>query len=71
MAPRESRKEDNAGRMIRRELHSKENARFLHSLPTFKLDGGLPKRLTSLLDDLRLAESSRGVGGNSSGLQRR
>jgi hypothetical protein len=67
MASQESHSEDDTERVIRREMRSKENARFLRSMPTFKLDEALPKRLASLMDDLRRAEGSRRVGGNQSG----
>jgi hypothetical protein len=67
MASRESHKEDDTERVIRREMRSKENARFLRSIPTFRLDEALPTRLASLMDDLRRAEGGRRVGGDQSG----
>ena len=67
MAPQESRNEDDTERVIRREMRSKENGSFLRSMPPFKLDDALPRRLASLMDDLRAVESGRRAGGNRSG----
>ncbi|MBS4020200.1 MAG: hypothetical protein KGZ68_18410 [Dechloromonas sp.] len=67
MASRANRNEDDTEGVIRRELHSKENARFLRSMPAFRLDETLPGRLASLMDELRHAERGGWAGGNQSG----
>lgn len=64
MVSRESRSEEDPGMVIRREMRSKENARFLRSMPSFRLDEALPARLASLMDDLRQAESGPRAGNN-------
>jgi hypothetical protein len=67
MASQKSHGKDATGKVILGELHSRENARFLRSMPAFKLDEALPLRLAGLLDDLRRAEDTQRVGGDQSG----
>lgn len=64
MVSRKSRTEEDPGMVIRRELRSKENARFLRSMPSFRLDETLPTRFVALMDDLRQIESETRTGGN-------
>ncbi len=76
MASREGHDGDDMPRIMMRELHSKENARFLRRMPAFRLPEGLPRRLTSLLDDLDRVEhghpASRGPGAyGAAGAQQR
>jgi hypothetical protein len=67
MASRKSGGEDDTERVVRRELRSKENSRFLRAMPAFQLDASLPPRLASLLEDLSRAETDQRAGGNQSG----
>jgi hypothetical protein len=45
-------------RLIRREIRSKSNARFLRGMPHFKVEQELPQRLRALLAQLERAERS-------------
>lgn len=67
MASGESHDKDDNRKVVLRELRSKENARFLGGIPTFKLETSLPDRLRALLDDLSRAENDRQAGGDQSG----
>jgi hypothetical protein len=67
MASGESHDKDDNHRVVLREMRSKENARFLHRFPAFKIDEALPDRFVSLLDELSRAEDGQRVGGNLSG----
>lgn len=67
MASPKSHGEEEAEKAVRREIRSKDNARFLRSMPTFKHDDVLPQRLASLLADLSRAESGRQAGVDQSG----
>jgi hypothetical protein len=67
MASGESHDKDDNRRVVLRELHSKENARFLRGIPTFKLEESLPDRPRALLDDLSCVENERQAGGDQSG----
>jgi hypothetical protein len=70
MASREGQNGDDLHNVVMREMRSKENARFLRRLPTFKLPDGLPQRLTALLDDLERVEhgsARQGAYGTASG----
>lgn len=44
---------------IRRQLASASNVRVLESLPVFRADGNLPKRLRKLLKKLEAAEQTQ------------
>jgi hypothetical protein len=44
---------------IRRQLRSEATKRFLRTLPAFRLEKEMPKRLTDLLDRLEGAEASK------------
>lgn len=45
--------------IIRKEMRTPQNARFLHSLPQFKTDDDLPEMLADLLGQLDEAEAPR------------
>ncbi len=67
MASQKSHGKDDTDKVVLGELHSRENARFLRAMPTFKLDEVLPHRLASLLDELRRAEDKKRAGADQSG----
>ena len=67
MALGESHGKHDDRKIVLRELRSKENARFLLGIPTFKLEESLPDRLRALLDDLSRVENDRQAGGDQSG----
>ncbi|RST84662.1 hypothetical protein EJC49_19635 [Aquibium carbonis] len=67
MASRKSHEEEAAEKAVRQEIRSKDNARYLQSMPNFKLEDVLPQRLASLLADLSRAENGRQAGVDQSG----
>lgn len=67
MASGDSRGQEDQSRLLARELRSKQNARFLHRMPPFKLDEELPDSMQSLLDRLEQSER-RGGGGHQTGV---
>lgn len=45
--------------LIRKEIGSANNRRFLTRLPAFKVDADMPERLSELLAELEMAEAGR------------
>jgi hypothetical protein len=61
MSPRPVKKTDVAetSRLIRREIKTARNARFLQRLPVFKADADIPEEMREMLVRLEKAERAR------------
>jgi hypothetical protein len=61
MSPRPAKKTDVAetSRLIRREIKTARNARFLQRLPVFKAEPDLPEEMREMLGRLEKAERAR------------
>jgi hypothetical protein len=61
MSPRPAKKTDVAetSRLIRREIKTARNARFLQRLPVFKAEADIPEEMREMLVRLEKAERAR------------
>jgi hypothetical protein len=61
MSPRPAKKTDVAetSRLIRREIKTARNARFLQRLPAFKAEADIPEEMREMLVRLEKAERAR------------
>lgn len=52
------KREEGLDKLIRKQIGSESNRRFLSRMPAFKLDADVPDRLSALLGQLDAAESA-------------